>query len=47
MDAKGLVVKEGSIQDATFFTSDPGQEVIKLKLVAAEMELGPRINFIS
>jgi IS5 family transposase len=24
LDAKGLVVKEGSIQDATFITSDPG-----------------------
>jgi transposase, IS5 family len=24
MDAKGLVVKEGSIQDATFITADPG-----------------------
>jgi IS5 family transposase len=25
LDAKGLVVKEGSIQDATFITSDPGR----------------------
>jgi transposase, IS5 family len=25
LDAKGLVVKEGSIQDATFITSDPGK----------------------
>lgn len=25
LDAKGLTVKEGSIQDATFITSDPGQ----------------------
>jgi IS5 family transposase len=25
MDAKGLTVKEGSIQDATFITSDPGR----------------------
>ena len=24
LDSKGLVVKEGSIQDATFITSDPG-----------------------
>ena len=24
MDAKGLVVKEGSIQDATFITTNPG-----------------------
>ena len=25
LDAKGLVVKEGSIQDATFITADPGR----------------------
>lgn len=25
MDANGLAVKEGSIQDATFITSDPGR----------------------
>ncbi len=25
LDAKGLIVKEGSIQDATFITSDPGR----------------------
>ncbi len=25
LDAKGLMVKEGSIQDATFITSDPGR----------------------
>jgi IS5 family transposase len=25
LDAKGLVFKEGSIQDATFITSDPGR----------------------
>jgi transposase, IS5 family len=25
LDAKGLVVREGSIQDATFITSDPGR----------------------
>jgi IS5 family transposase len=24
LDSKGLVVKEGSIQDATFITADPG-----------------------
>jgi IS5 family transposase len=30
MDAKGLVVKEGSIQDATFITTDPGASGNKL-----------------
>ena len=26
IDEKGFIVKEGSIQDATFITSDPGQK---------------------
>ena len=47
LDAKGLSVKEGCIQDATLITSDPGRsgirnEVMKLKLVGAKMVPGPK-----
>jgi len=31
LDAKGLIIKEGPIQDATFITSDPGRSGNKLR----------------
>jgi len=54
LDAKGLKVKRGSIQDATLHLSRPIPENPKgyvetiLRLVAVEMELGQRkaMNFI-
>jgi len=47
LDAKGLKVKRGTIQDATFIEADPGSSkkkhvATKLKLVAAEMVHGQR-----
>jgi len=46
LDSKGLKVKRGSIQDATFIEADPGKskdyEETILRLGKVEMELGPR-----
>ncbi len=56
LDAKGLTVKEGCIQDATFITSDPGRsgntsrgDEAKTRRSKEKMALGPRRakNFIS
>jgi hypothetical protein len=46
LDAKGLKVKRGTIQDATFIEADSGssknREVTRLKIVAAETAPGQR-----
>jgi IS5 family transposase len=48
LDAMGLQVKRGTIQDATFIEADPGSSIqrslvaTKLRLAAAEMEPGLR-----